>query len=105
MQSIRNFEKAINFEPEFAAAYNSLGVAYKENSQTDKAIRCWERAYELRPDVGYPLLNLGLVYLERGDKIKALNFFDTYKKSFYSSLPAAERERLDALIRKCERNP
>ncbi len=104
-ESIRNFEKAINFEPEFAAAHNSLGVAYRENNERDKAIRCWEKAYELRPDVGYPLLNLGLVYLERDDKVKALDFFIAYKKSFYSSLPAAEKDRLDALIRKCERNP
>ncbi|MEE9500437.1 MAG: sulfatase-like hydrolase/transferase [Candidatus Aminicenantaceae bacterium] len=105
MKSIRNFEKAINFEPDFAAAYNSLGVAYKENNQTDKAMSCWDKAYELRPDVGYPLLNLGLVYLERGDKVKAMDFFKTYKKSFYSSLSSSEKERLDALIRKCERKP
>jgi tetratricopeptide (TPR) repeat protein len=102
-RSIENFEKAIILEPEFAAAYNSLGVAYKENNQTDEAMQCWEKAYELRPDVGYPLLNLGLVYLERGDKVKALDFFKTYKKSFYSSLPSSERERLEVLIQRCER--
>jgi tetratricopeptide (TPR) repeat protein len=105
MKSIQNFEKAIYFEPDFAAAYNSLGVAYKENNQTDKAMSCWDKAYELRPDVGYPLLNLGLVYLERGDKVKALDFFKTYKKSFYSSLSFSERERLDSLIRRCKRKP
>lgn len=105
MKSIQNFEKAINFEPDFAAAYNSLGVAYKENNQTDEAIRCWEKAYLLRPDVGYPLLNLGLVYLERGDQVKALDFFKTYKKDFYSSLPSQEKEKLDALIRRCQRRP
>jgi arylsulfatase A-like enzyme/Tfp pilus assembly protein PilF len=102
-RSILNFEKAIDLEPEFAAAYNSLGVAYKENAQTDEAIECWEKAYELRPDVGYPLLNLGLVYLERGDKVKALDFFQAYKTDFYSSLPSSEKERLDVLIRRCER--
>ncbi len=104
-RSIRNFEKAIEFEPEFAAAYNSLGVAYKENNRTDEAIRCWEKAFELRPDVGYPLLNLGLVYLERNDKVKALVFFKKYKDDFYSSLPPEEREKLDALIQRCERIP
>lgn len=105
IRSIRNFENAVNLEPEFAAAYNSLGVAYKENDQTDEAIKCWEKAYELRPDVGYPLVNLGLAYLERGDKEKALDFLETYKKGFYSSLASSDRERLDALIRKCERKP
>ncbi len=104
-RSIQNFEKAIELEPEFAAAYNSLGVAYKENDQTDDAMQCWEKAYKLRPDVGYPLLNLGLVYLERGDKDKALDFFTKYKRDFYSSLPASEKERLDVLIRRCERKP
>ena len=102
-KSIRNFEQAVNLEPDFAAAYNSLGVAYKENNQTEEAVECWEKAYELRPDVGYPLLNLGIVYLERGDKVKALDFFTTYKKEFYSSLPSSQREKLDALIRRCER--
>jgi tetratricopeptide (TPR) repeat protein len=104
-KSINNFEKAIKLEPEFAAAYNSLGVAYKENKQTDEAMRCWEKAYELRPDVGYPLLNLGMEYLERGEKEKALDYFMTYKNKFYSSLPSPEKERLDAMIRRCERNP
>jgi tetratricopeptide (TPR) repeat protein len=104
-KSIHNFEKAINLEPEFAAAYNSLGVAYKENKQTDEAMRCWEKAYELRPDVGYPLLNLGLEHLERGDKQKALDYFMTYKNKFYSSISSLEKERLDALIRRCERRP
>jgi len=103
IKSIQNFERAINLEPDFAAAYNSLGVAYKENNQTDEALGCWEKAYELRPDVGYPLLNLGLVYMERGDKGKALDFFMTYKKDFYSSLTSLEKERLEALIRRCER--
>lgn len=102
-KSILNFEQAIHFEPDFAAAYNSLGVAYKENGQVEKAVRCWEKAYALRPDVGYPLLNLGLVYLERGDKTKALDIFMAYKKDFYSSLSFAEREKLDALIRRCEK--
>jgi len=105
MKSIRNFEKAINFEPDFAAAYNSLGVAYKENNQTDKAMSCWEKAYELRPDVGYPLLNLGLAYMEKGKKTKALDYFERYKKGFYHSLPPQDKERVDALIQRCKREP
>jgi arylsulfatase A-like enzyme/tetratricopeptide (TPR) repeat protein len=102
-ESIRNFEKALNFEPEFAAAYNSLGVAYKENGQVDEAVKCWEKAYELRPDVGYPLINLGLVYLERGTLARALEYFESYKKDFYHSLPPRDKERVDALIQKCKR--
>ena len=105
MKSIANFEKAIDLEPEFAAAYNSLGVAYKESNRADEAIKCWEKAYELRPDVGYPLLNLGLAHMERGNTAKALDYFETYKKGFYHSLPQKDKERVDALIQKCKRVP
>ena len=103
--SIRNFEKAVEFEPEFAAAHNSLGVAYKENGQIDEAIKSWEKAYELRPDVGYPLLNLGLAYMEKGSTARALDYFESYKKAFYHSLPPGDKERVDALIRRCKREP
>lgn len=104
-KSIRNFGMSVDLEPGYAAAYNSLGVAYKEYGQTEEAIRCWEKAFELRPDVGYPLLNLGLAYMEIGNKIKALDYLTRYKNSFYHLLPPEEREKLDALIRRCERRP
>jgi len=104
-KSIRNFGMSVDLEPEYAAAYNSLGVAYKEYGQTEEAIRCWEKAFEFRSDVGYPLLNLGLAYMEKGNKIKALDYFTRYKNSFYLSLPPEERDKLDALIRRCERRP
>jgi arylsulfatase A-like enzyme/Flp pilus assembly protein TadD len=104
-EAIRNYEKAVELEPDYGAAYNSLGVAYKEAGQTDEAIRCWTKAFQLRPDVGYPLLNLGLAYLELGNKSKALGYFEKYKKGFYHSLPAQHRARVDSLIEKCRRGP
>ena len=104
-KSIQNYERAVEIEPDYGAAYNTLGVAYKESGQTDKAIRCWERAFELRPDVGYPLLNLGLAYMEKGNNPKALDYFERYKKEFYHSLPPQDKERIDALIQRCRREP
>lgn len=104
-KAIQNYEKAIELEPDYGAAYNSLGVAYKEAGKTDEAIRCWKTAYELRPDVGYPLLNLGLAYLEKGNKTQALDYFEKYKKGFYPSLPAQDKARIDSLIERCKREP
>ena len=102
-KSIQNYEKAVQLEPDYGAAFNSLGVAYKESGQTDRAIRCWERAFELRPDVGYPLLNLGLAYMEKGNKTKALDYFERYKRGFYDSLPPQDKKRVDALIQRNKR--
>lgn len=102
-QSISNYNRAIELEPDYASANNSLGVAYREAGQTEKAILSWQKALALRPDVGYPLLNLGLAYLSRGEKTKALDFFNRYKKEHYRSLSQDERARLDTLIQRCER--
>ena len=102
-QSIKNYKRAIELEPDYASAHNSLGVAYREAGQTDKAIQSWQKAFALRPDVGYPLMNLGMAYLSKGEKTKALDFFNRYKKEHYRSLSQDERARLDNLIQRCER--
>jgi len=102
-RTIQNYEKAVELEPEYASAYNSLGVAYREAGRLGDAMRCWEKALELRPDVGYPLLNLGMAYMSKGDEVKALDYFRRYKQDHYISLPTQERERLDALIQRCQR--
>ncbi len=67
----------------------------------DGAIENWKKAVELKPDFGFALYNLGLAYLAKGDKTAALDYFTRYKDKFYSSLPLPEREKLDALIQKC----
>jgi Flp pilus assembly protein TadD len=102
-QSIKNYQRAIELEPEYASAHNSLGVAYRETGQTEKAIQSWKKALALRPDVGYPLMNLGMAYLSRGEKTKALDYFYQYKKEHYPSLSQDERAQLDNLIQRCER--
>ncbi len=102
-KSIQNYQKAVELEPDYGAAYNSLGVALKETGRIDEAILNWEKAFELRPDVGYPLLNLGLSFLEKGNKVKALEYFEWYKGAFYTTLPAPEKTRVDALIERCKK--
>jgi len=102
-ESIQNYERAIELEPDYGAAYNTLGVALKETGRIEDAILNWERAFKLRPDVGYPLLNLGLAYMEKGNKAKALDYFERYKEGFYVSLPGQEKQRIDTLIERCKK--
>ena len=100
--AIHNFKKAIEFDPGYASAYNGLGTAYGKAGDIDAAVFCWKKAVELKPDFAYPLYNLGLTLLSKGDKAQALEYFEDYKKIFYSRLPLQERERLNELIEKCQ---
>jgi len=100
--AIHNFKKAIEFDPDYASAYNGLGTAYGKVGDIEAAVFCWKKAVELKPDFSYPLYNLGLTLLSKGDKTQALEYFEDYKKIFYSRLPVQERERLDELIEQCQ---
>jgi arylsulfatase A-like enzyme/Flp pilus assembly protein TadD len=100
-RAVENFKRAIDLDPKYASAYNGLGAALKMGGDVDGAIDNWKKAVELKPDFGFALYNLGLSYLAKGDKTEALDYFTRYKDKFYSSLPLPEREKLDALIQKC----
>ena len=100
--ALDNFKKAIELDPNYASAYNGLGSAYGQAGDLDAAIFCWEKAVELKPDFAYPLYNLGLSYLAKGSKAQALGYFERYKKVYYDRLSAAEKKRLDDLIRRSQ---
>ncbi len=100
--ALRHFKKAIELDPTYASAYNGLGSAYGQAGDIDAAIFCWEKAVELKPDFAYPLYNLGLSYLAKGNNRKALEYFQKYKEEHYNRLSAADRKKLDDLIRKAQ---
>ncbi len=100
--AVHNFKKAIELDPGYASAYNGLGTAYGKVGDIDAAVFCWKKAVELKPDFSFPLYNLGLTLLSKGDKAQALEYFEDYKKIFYSRLPIKERDTLDELIEQCQ---
>ena len=48
------FERAIEIDPDFAAAHARLGTAYSNTGQIQKAHEHWRKAYELRDEVSEP---------------------------------------------------
>ena len=99
-KSLQNYNKAIELDPNYAPAYNGLGNAYRQMGNLEGAINCWKKALKLSPDLSHTFYNLILAYLDKGDKVKALDSFNKYKEKYYHLLPAAERQKLDALIEK-----
>ena len=97
------YKKAIELDPGYSVPYFGLGHAYKQQGNLGGAIYCWERALESDPDFGQARFDLAMAHLNSGNKVKAFEMLSEYKKRHYHLMSPAERERLDALMEKCQK--
>lgn len=49
-EAIYRWEKAVEIDPTYAAAFNDLAIAYEHEGQLDKARKAYEKALELAPN-------------------------------------------------------
>jgi len=49
-EAIYRWEKAVEIDPHYAAAFNDLAIAYEHEGQLDKARKAYEKALELDPN-------------------------------------------------------
>ena len=49
-EAIYRWEKAVELDPTYAAAFNDLGIAYEHEGQLDKARKAYEKAHRARPE-------------------------------------------------------
>ncbi len=49
-EAIYRWEKAVELDPMYAAAFNDLGIAYEHEGQLDKARKAYEKAIALAPN-------------------------------------------------------
>jgi len=49
-EAIYRWEKAVEIDPTYGAAYNDLAVAYEHEGQLDKARKAYEKALEIEPN-------------------------------------------------------
>ena len=49
-EAMYRWERAVNLDPSYAAAWNNLGIAYEHEGELDKARASYERAIELEPN-------------------------------------------------------
>jgi tetratricopeptide (TPR) repeat protein len=49
-EAIYRWEKAVELDPKYAAAYNDLAIAYEHEGQLDKARKAYDKALELEPN-------------------------------------------------------
>jgi Tfp pilus assembly protein PilF len=48
-EALFRWEKAVELDPSYAAAYNNLAIAYEHEGQFEKARQAYEKAVELDP--------------------------------------------------------
>lgn len=49
-EAIYRWERAVDLDPGYAAAWNNLGIGYEHEGRFDKARDAYERALDLEPD-------------------------------------------------------
>ena len=49
-EAIYRWEKAVQIDPAYAAAYNDLAIAYEHEGMLDKARKAYEKALEIDPN-------------------------------------------------------
>src|SRR5215468_11591171 len=49
-EAIYRWEKAVELDPTYSAAYNDLAIAYEHEGQLEKARKAYEKALELDPN-------------------------------------------------------
>ena len=49
-EALYRWERAVELDPTYAAAFNDLAIAYEHEGQLEKARKAYEKAIELEPD-------------------------------------------------------
>ncbi|MGD8445265.1 MAG: tetratricopeptide repeat protein, partial [Desulfobacterales bacterium] len=70
-EAIRFYQQAILQNPDYAEAYNNLGIAFKYQDQLDEAIECYHAALKYRPDYAIACNNLANAIRDQGNLLEA----------------------------------
>ena len=97
--AIKDYDMAIELEPDYHKAYNNRGNAYAEQQKFDRAINEYNIAIELDPEHSHPYNGRGNAYREKGDIDQAIKDYTKAIKlkpdyhTPYNGLGEAYRER------------
>jgi tetratricopeptide (TPR) repeat protein len=75
-RAITNFQQALTFDPNMAAAYYYMGEAYLKQGKTDEALQALQKAIDIDPAYINAYHTIGVAYIERGDTTAARGFFE-----------------------------
>ena len=74
--AIKYFKQAIKIRPDYAEAFNRLGMVYTKIDKPEDALECYEKATEIEPSLAEAHYNLGYVFEKQGNRSAAKVSFD-----------------------------
>ncbi len=74
--SISLYEKAVKIDPEFAFAYDNMGICYRRLNDFDKAIECYQKSLRIDPNGRMPLQNMAVAYQYKQEYRKAVEIYE-----------------------------
>ncbi len=74
-ESVQEFDRALEYQPGYAAAYTNRGVALQKGGKLPEAIASYRRALELDPAAPRALKNLADALREEGETDEALSLY------------------------------
>ena len=76
--AILKFTKAVDIDPNFAFAWDNLGISYRKNKQYEQAISAYLRSLEIYPEGRLPLLNIAITYNLNQQYAEAVIYYEKF---------------------------
>lgn len=104
--SISQFRRALEINPDYAEAHNNLGLSLAGRGKMEEAIEHFNEALRINPDYGKAHYNLGTTYVHLGEWARAYQQFQEairlvpqYDKAYYNlAVLLARQGRLEEAV-------
>lgn len=74
-KAIELFEKAVKIDPNFAFAWDNIGICYRKINNYDKALYAYQQSLEIDPIGMTALQNIPIVYMYKQEYMKAIEAY------------------------------
>lgn len=76
------FQKAVDLDPDFAFAWDNLGISYRKTNQLDKAVAAYRASLKADPKGKTPLQNLAVALAMQGKTDEAIAAYEQLLSAF-----------------------